>query len=580
MVKKVKAVAIIAILALLLMPSVRVTAAAELRHYAFDKPYYSPGEAGALTLTFNPGDDVVTEVDLEIDGLATFRLVPSSQCPSISLASTGTTTVELLFAIPANATLGEEYGWALRIEFSSGAPLSYNGTMTSEEQPLFIFTLTFLAPLLGVALGIVLPLIARRYARHRFTRRMGLILMVAAPALFVLSMLFLANNNIYPSDSPQYRVGQLLGLFAAPLLLASGATVYATARHAKAFRAPAKTCSSCGRDLSKLPMDITTCPYCGAPLGEREEEGKGEGEGGRKKGDGRKKVEMPHWERTARRIYMYILLGLIIASLCCMTSLPHPVFAVPIILVPLIFILYLRSGRRGWFGAAALLLFSLIAYLNNPYDVFAQLLFGSSGRGLIDRYLDCAAGITTPLTFILTIRTLVTFSAGIFLVVARLLQYRRFSPLWERKAVKAVVVCLLLLPLGLSLIPYSPDTDVNPLVITPPGSSWWAGPQGCFLSPSSLESSRIFDENSGTWTYTLMLSNPSRRDITITQLLAGRETVPFSSIVANGSGITVKSDGVVYMAGCYGAIQFTIETGHNHIIIRQDLGGECAFSWG
>lgn len=573
--KKVKAVAIIAILALLLMPSVRVAAAAELRLYAFDKAYYSPGEAGALTLTFNPGDDVVTEVDLEIDGVATFRLIPSSQYPSLSLDKTGTTTVGLPFAIPANATLGEEYGWALRIEFSSGAPLSYNGTMTSEglgeEQPL-ILALTFLAPLLAVAFGIVLPLIARRYARPRFTRRMGLILMVAAPSLFVLSMLFLANNNIYPSDSPQYRVGQLLGLFAAPLLLASGAMVYATARHAKAFRAPAKTCSSCGRDLSKLPMDITTCPYCGAPLGE--------GEGGRKKGDGRKKGEMPHWEGAARRIYIYILLGLIIVSLCYMMSLPHPVFAVPIILVPLIFILYLRSGRRGWFGAAALFLLSLIAYLNNPYDVFAQLFLGSSGRGLIDRYLDYAAGITTPLTFILTIRTLVIFSAGIFLVVARLLQYRRLSPLWERKAVKAVVVCLLLLPLGFSLIPYSPDTDVSPLVISPSASSWWAGPQGCFLSPSGHESSRIFDENSGTWTYTLMLSNPSRRDITITQLLAGRETVPFSSVVANGSGITVKSDGVVYMAGCYGTIQFTLKTGHNHIIIRQDLGGECSFSWG
>jgi hypothetical protein len=26
------------------------------------------------------------------------------------------------------------------------------------------------------------------------------------------------------------------------------------------------SCSKCGKDLSNLPKDITTCPYCGAPL--------------------------------------------------------------------------------------------------------------------------------------------------------------------------------------------------------------------------------------------------------------------------------------------------------------------------
>ena len=273
---KIRTATVLAFLVLMFASSIQIANAVDV-HYKFDRPYYHPSETGILTLTFMPvaEDVVVTNVDLEVSGVALFHLIPSSQHPLVGLSSTGTTTVELPFTIPMNITPGE-YDWTLRIEFRSGTPLSYNGRMTikalGEEQPPPMWP--WMSVVL-VALALILLFTGKKHGK--LTKRNGALMAILAPVIFILSGLFLANTIIYPAESLPYQIGDALCFVAAPILLVSGIVVYATARRVEkrtrrtatpqppraSREAPTRACPRCGRDLSQLPADIKNCPYCG-----------------------------------------------------------------------------------------------------------------------------------------------------------------------------------------------------------------------------------------------------------------------------------------------------------------------------
>jgi len=113
-----------------------------------------------------------------------------------------------------------------------------------------------------------------------FTKRKGVLLIIMAPVLFVISGLFLANTVVWPAESIPYMVGQVLCFLVAPSFLISGILVFLMVRRAEKKKVklaqppiaphPEETlrrvCPKCHRDLTALPEDIAVCPYCGKTL--------------------------------------------------------------------------------------------------------------------------------------------------------------------------------------------------------------------------------------------------------------------------------------------------------------------------
>ncbi len=214
-------------LTLLLVSSIEAANSVRVS-YEFNKTSYMPGENGTLQLTFKPtAEDIVTNVDLEISGIAVFHMIPSSQYSILCLPTSGTTTVELPFTIPINATPGE-YNWTLSIGFSSETSLSYNGRMlikTAEEDDHS--TRDRLPIPLWMIISIVLTVVMLRLLftgkkYGKLTKRVGVVMAALAPVFFILSGLFLANSIVHPAESLPYQIGEALCFVATPILLVSG----------------------------------------------------------------------------------------------------------------------------------------------------------------------------------------------------------------------------------------------------------------------------------------------------------------------------------------------------------------------
>lgn len=76
-------------------------------------------------------------------------------------------------------------------------------------------------------------LIAKNSKNSIVKRRNGIILIAAAPILFILSGLFLANTVINPVESLPYIVGEVLCFAVAPALLLLGIAIFFMAPHEK-----------------------------------------------------------------------------------------------------------------------------------------------------------------------------------------------------------------------------------------------------------------------------------------------------------------------------------------------------------
>jgi archaellum component FlaF (FlaF/FlaG flagellin family) len=99
--------------------------------------------------------------------------------------------------------------------------------------------------------------------------------------------------------------------------------------------------------------------------------------------------------------------------------------------------------------------------------------------------------------------------------------------------------------------------------------------------PDIFQTSRVFDQATGSWTYTLFFSNPTQAELTVTRVWAGRDAIaPFNErVIIDGSGVSISDEGVVFGAGCSGTIQFSTMQGHNSVTVITDNGARYSVSW-
>ncbi len=293
--------------------------------------------------------------------------------------------------------------------------------------------------------------------------------------------------------------------------------------------------------------------------------------------------KMPAWERRARVIYALVILAWLATAVIFfnMYTIQYPIpFVLLVFFLPLITCLYLRSGRRGWLGAVSILLISSIIFFGVLPAALA-LFVGTSGLGFIDRYLDWIVGVDQGggLVMLLTVRAAIIFSAGIFLVVARLPRYQKIGQFQGRRFFRAAVIGAVLLPLLFMMVTSSGETNADPAVVPPAGVSF-GGAQD-LLVPDVFQTSRIFDQATGTWTYTLFFSNPSQVELTVTRVWAGRDAIaPFNErVIIDGSSVSINDDGIIFGAGYSGTIKFITMRRHNTVTVIDGNSAQYTVSW-
>jgi hypothetical protein len=374
------------------------------------------------------------------------------------------------------------------------------------------------------------------------------LLIVLAPIVFVLSGLFLFNVLVYPSGSVPYIIGELLCLLVSPFLLILGISVYFVAwkRHQRT------------RPQVQPKEETATV-----------------------------EPPMPGWERWARWTYALILFGLLVlvvlSSLDVIGIAMGVTFVVPIVVV----CLYLRSSWRSWFGAVLLLILSLFVFFVNVPSLVPGWQ-GTPGVGVVNAYLDWAAGITSlgGLLASLVFRAGVLQSASIFLVIAKFMQHQKLRRFTESRIVMTIAVVAILLPFWLILaLPTANITTTPNSPIMYPSGIAWGGPS--YLLPDLGRSNfasptfRTFNSTTGLWTYTIAMSNQGATAVTITHVWAGREVVaPFETrITVNESGVSVTEAGIVFAPLTSGTIRFSTGVGYNVITLGIATDSRDQFSW-
>lgn len=290
--------------------------------------------------------------------------------------------------------------------------------------------------------------------------------------------------------------------------------------------------------------------------------------------------EMPPWERHARTAFALAIAAWTVATAVLffdyIYQYPIP-FALMTFLLPVAMCAYLVSGRRGWLGAAAMLLLSAAVFFG-VIPGLLQLFIGTPGLGIVDRYLDWIVGVDQGggVLFMLTIRASMLLSAGAFLVVARLAQYK--LPQLQGTAFKAALACAVLLPLAIALATQSGETNADPYA-HPEGASFGGADQ--LLVPDIMRASRAFDPAAGEWTYGIFFSNPNEDELAITRMWAGRDPIaPFDErVVADSPCAAVSSDAITFGAGCNATLQFSTAQGHNRITAILGNGAKYAITW-
>ncbi|MCX6821048.1 MAG: DUF2955 domain-containing protein [Candidatus Aenigmarchaeota archaeon] len=288
----------------------------------------------------------------------------------------------------------------------------------------------------------------------------------------------------------------------------------------------------------------------------------------------------PQWERNARLAFALAIAAWTVATAVFFFDYiyhyPIP-FALMTFLMPLITCAYFVSGRRGWLGAAVMLLLSALIFFG-VIPGFLQLLVGTPGLGIVDRYLDWSMDVEQGggVLLMLTIRESMLLSAGIFLIIARLAQYK--LPQLQGGAFKTTAACALLLPLLIAFMTSSGETNADPYA-HPEGTSFGGAEQ--FLIPDIMKVSRTFDQAAGTWTYGIFFSNPNQDELTITRMWAGRdELAPFTErVTADSPCARVGSGAITFGAGCNATLSFSTPQGHNRITAILGNGARYTLSW-
>jgi len=366
--------------------------------------------------------------------------------------------------------------------------------------------------------------------KSRFTKRRGILLVVLALVVFVLSGLFLANRVLYSPESFQYQIGEFLALIVSPFLLILGITTCVVAE----IRTP------------------------------------------------KPKSDMPNWERWTRRIYMIgvLITGLIIGLIQGIVYLPISTLFITLWLLPAVMGFYLLKGKHGRAATWLLVILALLSFAD-LLPIPLSLLMGPAGIQLRNYYTAGVIGLDPlgQISAILALRSGIVLSASIFLVVARLLQHPKVKRLTISRGLKAATVVIVLLPL--LLMPFiqagepAANTHLNPI------SGSISGFSSLTWDDIFHKTYRTFNSTTGLWTYTIAMSNQGET-ATIFHVWAGYETIsPLGTriTIVDGSGVSVSDAGIVFQRGVNGTIRFSTKQGHNTVTLDLGSNARATLQW-
>jgi len=310
-------------------------------------------------------------------------------------------------------------------------------------------------PLLSIIIIalILIPLIKGKKER-KFTRRKAAVILAAAPILFVLSGLFLANTLVNPADSIPYQIGQALILAASPTLLLSGIIIYIASPHEE-----------------KKPVTVQPPPTTSPSE--------------------KPATSLPEWEKKARKIYgtaALLLIGLLVA-----TWSPLMIFAVG--LIPyILFFIYLLRGKRSLVASLLSLLawyvwFSAVSESMSPIhftQLFTEVMRNAPYFGPL--------GYNIWWMFYST----VMFSGVVMLLLSSLSGVKRIEKVMARVFTPKTCALILTVPMILMLA-LPPGFVTNPNMRHP--SIVVAQASDIIVDEGLTE--RYFNDTSGEWVYSI-----------------------------------------------------------------------------
>jgi hypothetical protein len=344
-------------------------------------------------------------------------------------------------------------------------------------------------PLLSIIIIalILIPLIKGKKER-KFTRRKAAVILAAAPILFVLSGLFLANTLVNPADSIPYQIGQALILAASPTLLLSGIIIYIASPHEE-----------------KKPVTVQPPPTTGPSE--------------------KTATSLPEWEKKARKIYgatALLLIGLLVA-----TWSPLMIFVVGLIPYAIFFI-YLLRGKRSLVASLIFLLvwygwFSAISESMSPIhftQLFTEVMrnapyFGPLGYNIWWMFYS-----------------VVMFSGVVMLLLSSLSGVKRIEKMMARVFTAKTCALVLTVPM-IVMFALPPGLVTNPGMRHPSIVVAQAGD----INIIEGRTERYFNDTGGEWMYSIAVRYNG--DLLITNVSVGG--VVFSSPF-DGSTVRVTED--------------------------------------
>ena len=407
--------------------------------------------------------------------------------------------------------------------------------------------------------------------KSQFTKRRGILLIVLAPLVFVLSGLFLANQVLYSPESFQYQIGELLILIVSPFLLILGITTCAVAKIRKPKTTLTPTVMTHPADRTYLPTEPSnsnSSPQSQSPAHSSKTD--------------KPKPDMPSWERWARRIYMTAVLmtSLIVALVQSIVYLPVSALFITLWILPIVMGFYLLKGKRGRIATWLLVILALLSFVD-LLPIPLSLLMGPAGIQLRNYYTAGVIGLDPfgQVSMILALRSGIVLSAGIFLVVARLRQHPKVKQLTIPRVFKVATVVIVLLPLLLmSFIQAGEPTSENHLG---PISGGLSGFSSLTWDSIFQKTYRTFNSTTGLWTYTIAMSNQGEA-ATIFHVWAGYETIsPLGTRISivDGPDVSVSDAGIVFQRGANGTIRFSTAQDHSNVTLDLGSNARGALGW-
>jgi hypothetical protein len=314
----------------------------------------------------------------------------------------------------------------------------------------------------------------------KFTRRKAAAILVAAPILFLLSGLFLANTVVNPAESLLYQVGRALCFAASPTLVLSGIIVFIAAPHEE--KKPATE--------QQLPL---------VHLGEKPV------------------TSLPKWEQKARRIYG--ITALLLIGLLVLTFSPLMIFVVA--LIPyILFFIYVLRGKRSLVASLFFLLlwyvwFSALSGSMSPIhfsQIFTEVIKNSPYFGPL--------GYNVWWMFY----SVVMFSGVVMLLLSSLSGVKRIEKVMARVFTPKTCALILTVPMIL-MFALPPGFVTNPNMRHP--SSVTA--QAIDIGVIESRTERYFNDTGGVWVYSIAVRYNG--DLLITNLSLGGKVIspPFDN---------------------------------------------------